>query len=54
MDVDIEKVLVSNKIVKKNNKYFIGYLYNDGKAKPLHTVLPKASVYAKSYEVFFD
>ena len=30
-DVDIEKVLVSNKISfgEKNYKYFIGYLYND-------------------------
>ena len=33
MDVDIEKVLVSNKIYfgEKNYKYFIGYLYNDNK-----------------------
>ena len=32
-DVDIEKVLVSNKIYfgEKNYKYFIGYLYNDHK-----------------------
>ena len=32
-DVDIEKVLVSNKIPfgEKNYKYFIGYLYNDNK-----------------------
>ena len=30
-DVDIEKVLVSNKISsdEKNYKYFVGYLYND-------------------------
>ena len=30
-NVDIEKVLVSNKISlgEKNYKYFIGYLYND-------------------------
>ena len=38
-DVDIEKVLVSNKIFfgeKKNYKYFIGYFYNDHKVKPLH------------------
>ena len=30
-DVDIEKVLVSNKICfgEKSCKYFIGYLYND-------------------------
>ena len=32
-DVDVEKVLVSNKIYfgEKNYKYFIGYLYNDHK-----------------------
>ena len=51
-DVDIEKVLVSNKIslVKKNYKYFIGYLHNDNKVKPLHMMLPKMSAYAKSYD----
>ena len=44
-DVDIEKVLVSNKISfgEKNYKFFIGYLYNDNKVKPLHIVLPKTS-----------
>ena len=31
-DVDIEKVLVSNKIN--------GYLYNEQKVKPLHIMLP--------------
>ena len=41
-DVDIEKVLVSNKISsgKKNYKYFIGYLHNDHQVKPLHIMLP--------------
>ena len=36
--VDIEKVLVSNKISlgERNYKYFIGYLYNDHKVKPLY------------------
>ena len=35
-DVDIEKVLVSNKIYfdEKNYKYFSGYLYNDNKVNP--------------------
>ena len=28
-------------------KYFIGYLYNDNKAKPLHVMLLKASNYVK-------
>ena len=51
-EVDIEKVLVSNKISsnEKNYKYFIGYLYNDYKVKPLHTMLPKMSAYVKSYD----
>ena len=51
-DVDIEKVLVSNKIYfgEKNYKYFIGYLYNDHKVKPLHIMLPKTSAYVKSYD----
>ena len=46
-DVDIEKVLVSNQIplVKKNCKYFIGYLHNGNKVKPLNIMLPKTSVY---------
>ena len=41
-DVDIEKVLISNKISSgdKNYKYFIGYLYNDDKVKPLHIMFP--------------
>ena len=44
-DVDIEKVLVSNKtsVGGKNYKYLIGYLYNDNKIKPLHIMLPKTS-----------
>ena len=51
-DVDIEKVLVSNKISfgEKNYKYLIGYLYNDSKVKPLHIMLPKTSAYVKSYD----
>ena len=45
-DVDIEKVLVSNKISssEKNYKYFIGYLNNNHKVKPLHIILPKTSI----------
>ena len=51
-DVDIEKVLVSKKTYfeEKNYKYFIGYLYNDHKFKPLHIMLPKTSAYEKSYD----
>ena len=59
-DVDIEKVLVSNKISfgEKNYKYFIGYLHNNHKVKPLNIMLPKTGAYVKSYDgyvdVFFD
>ena len=51
-DVDIEKVLVSNKIPfgEKNDKYFVGYLHNDHKVKSLHIMLPKTSTYVKSYD----
>ena len=51
-DVDTEKVLVSNKIsfCEKIYKYYIGYLYNDHKVKPLHIMLPKTSDYIKSYD----
>ena len=48
-DVYIEKVLVSNKISSdgKNYKYFIGYLYNNHKVKPLHIMLLKINAYVK-------
>ena len=51
-DVDFDKVLVSNKISfgEKNYKYFIDYLYNDYKVKPLHIMLPKTSTYVKHYD----
>ena len=51
-DVDIEKELVSNKIFlgEKNYKYFIGYLYNGNKVKPLNIMLRKTSAYVKSYD----
>ena len=43
---------MSNKIFsgEKNHKYFIGYLDDDYKIKPLHIMLTKMSVYAKSYD----
>ena len=49
---DIEKKLVSNKISlgEKKLKYFIGYLHNDNKVKPLHIMLPKTRAYVKSYD----
>ena len=48
----MDKVLVSSKTSfgEKNYKYFIGYLYNDHKVKPLHMMLLKASNYVKSYD----
>ena len=51
-DVDIKKLLVSNKIsfVEKNYKYFVDYLYNDHKVRPLHVMLPKTSPYVKDYD----
>ena len=51
-DVDIEKVLRSNKISlgEKSYKYFIGYLCNGNKVKPLKIMLPKTSAYVKSYD----
>ena len=35
---------------EKDYKYFIGYLYNDHKFKPLHIMLPKTDAYVKSYD----
>ena len=51
-DLEIEKLLVSNKISfgEKNYKYFLGYLYDNYKVKPLHIMLPKTSVYVKNYD----
>ena len=51
-DIDIEKVLVSNKISfgEKNCKYLIHQLYKDHKVKPLHIILPKISACVKSYD----
>ena len=51
-DIDIEKVLVCNKISsgERNYKYFIGYLCNDYKGTLLHITLPKTSAYVKSYD----
>ena len=35
---------------EKNYKYFIGYLFDDCKIKPLHILLPKTSTYVKSHD----
>ena len=46
------KVLVSNKRTsgEKNYNYFISYLYDHYKVKPLHIMIPKASAHVKSYD----
>ena len=51
-DVNTEKVLVSSDISfgEKNYNYFIGYLHNDYKVKPLDILLPKINAYVKSYD----
>ena len=45
-------MLVSKKIsfCEKNEKYFIGFLYNYHKVKPLHITLPKVSTYVINYD----
>ena len=50
-DVDIEKVLVSNKIWsgEKNYEYFIGYLHDDYKVEPLYIMLPQTRPYVKTF-----
>ena len=37
-------------MVKKNYKYFIGYLYDDYKIKPLYIMLPKTKTYVKIFD----
>ena len=51
-DIDIKKILVSYKISsgKKICKYFIDYLYNEQKFKPLHIMLSQTSAYVKGYD----
>ena len=44
------KYLTRFLLVKKNYKYFTGYLYNDHKVKALQIMLPKSSAYVKSYD----
>ena len=48
-DVDIEKVPTRFLLAKRNYKYFIGYLHNNYKVKPLHRMLPKTRAYVKRY-----
>ena len=50
--VDIEKVLVSNKIFcgERIYRYFNGSLYNDHKVKPFHIMVSETSAYVKSFD----
>ena len=42
-DLDIDNLLIPNKTSSdEKNKYFIGYLDNELKIKPLHTMLMKS------------
>ena len=51
-DIDIGKVLVYNKISSCEicYKYFLVYLHNCIKVKPLNIMLTKTSAYVKSYD----
>ena len=51
-DVDIDSVLLSNKIFsdKKKYKHFTGYSYNNYKIKQMQIMFPKTSLYVKSYD----
>ena len=50
-NADIEKALVSKKISfgEKSFNYFISYLYNGNKIKPINIMLTKTIAYVKSY-----
>ena len=52
-DVDIDNILISNKIYsgEKNYKYFIGYRDDDYKVKPFSIILPKTTAHVKIYDV---
>ena len=43
-------MLVCKKISSGEKKLFTGYLYNDYKVEPIHTILPKTSAYVKRYD----
>ena len=42
-DIEIEKKIVLQ-------QYFVGYLYDNHKVKPLHLMLSKTSTYVKSFD----
>ena len=51
-DLDIDNALVTKKVSSgdKNYEYFIGYLYDDYKIKPLHIMPPKVRTYVKGFD----
>ena len=46
-DLDIDNIFSSR---EKSYKYFIGYMDDDYKIKPLYIMLPKGSRYVKYYD----
>ena len=52
IDVDISKILISNKVSfgKKYGKYFSGYKNDDYKIKPLCIQFAKMSEYVKNFD----
>ena len=51
-DVNSDNILVSNIVSSygKKYKYFIGYLYDDYRDKPLTIMYVKTSAYVKDYD----
>ena len=52
-NADIDNVLVFNKISFSKNiyQYFIGYLHDDYKIKPLNITLLKMNIFVRSYDI---
>ena len=52
-NVNIDNILVSSKTSsrQKNYGYFIGYLDDNSKIKPLHLMLSETNAYVNSYDV---
>ena len=48
---DIDNVLTRFLLVKKIYKYFIGYLHDDYKIKPLNIALLKMNIFVRSYDI---
>ena len=51
MDIEISvKYLKKNSSGEENYKYFIGYLDDDYRIKPLNIMLPKTTIYVQGYD----